>query len=171
MIGRFAIVAARIRQELDDIERVVTRAERGLAAARRSSDADLFIDSVALNLHDFYTGCERVFHRVATEIDGALPSGPDWHRELLPRMSLALEPVRPRVLSPDVERELQDYLGFRHVVRNVYAFVLRPERIEQLVLRLRPLFTQIREQLLGFAAFLDDLARADEQPKGAGQGS
>ena len=57
MIEDYLIVADRIRQELTDLERVVTRAERAtIAARRRSEDQDLYIDSAVLNLHDFYAG-------------------------------------------------------------------------------------------------------------------
>ena len=54
MIIAYLTLAARIDQELDDLERVVARAERGIEAARqRPEDQDLYIDSVALNMHDF----------------------------------------------------------------------------------------------------------------------
>ncbi len=62
MIKDYLVVASRIRQELTDLERVVTRAERAITAThQRPEDQDLYIDSAALNLHDFYTGLERIF--------------------------------------------------------------------------------------------------------------
>ena len=42
-----------IRQELDEIRIVMSRAHQGWEQARRSND-DLYLDSVALNLHGFY---------------------------------------------------------------------------------------------------------------------
>ena len=36
MMERYAVVAGRIRQEIVELERVVTRAERAIAAARQS---------------------------------------------------------------------------------------------------------------------------------------
>ncbi len=38
MIERYALVAGRIRQELTELEQVVARAERAVAAARRRSE-------------------------------------------------------------------------------------------------------------------------------------
>jgi hypothetical protein len=45
---RYLVAAGRIRQELADLERVVGRAERAIAAARRRpEDQDLYFDSAA----------------------------------------------------------------------------------------------------------------------------
>ena len=58
------------------MERVVGRASRAVQAARhRPEDQDLYIDAAALNLHDFYAGLERIFHQIATTVDGNLPNG------------------------------------------------------------------------------------------------
>lgn len=57
---------------------------------------------------------------------------------------------------------LEDYLEFRHVVRNVYTFNLRPDRVAELVRGLRPGFDAARRDLLTFAGFLEELSRADE---------
>lgn len=48
---------------------------------------DYYLDSVALNLHGFYSGLERVFEKVASTIDGSVPSAANWHRELLNQMA------------------------------------------------------------------------------------
>ena len=48
MIEDYLTVADRIRQEFDDLERVVARAERPVkAAGRQSEDQDLYLDSAA----------------------------------------------------------------------------------------------------------------------------
>src|SRR5208283_740189 len=53
--------------------------------------AKLFRVSLALKLHNFYTGCERIFQTVVSDFDGAPPNGFDWHRRLLERMGMAWE--------------------------------------------------------------------------------
>ena len=48
MISPYVELVNRIHQELDDLETVVTRAERGMQAAQqRPEDQDLYIDSAA----------------------------------------------------------------------------------------------------------------------------
>lgn len=162
MIERYLVAAGRIRQELVELERVVARAERAVASARRHpEDQDLYLDSAALNLHDFYAGLERVFHHIAAAVDGSVPAGSEWHGELLRQMGVALPQVRREVLSPETIKMLDEYLRFRHVVRHVYAFEFDPDRLERLVQRLRPSFEQVRAELLAFADFLERVARED----------
>lgn len=144
------------------MERVVARIERAMAAVREKPvDQDFYLDSAALNLHDFYAGLERIFQRIAETLDRSLPSGPEWHSELLRQMSMALPSVRPQVLSAETAKSLDEYLRFRHVVRKVYTFEFDPERIGRLVQRLRPVFAGTEAELVAFADFLDQLNRAD----------
>jgi len=112
-----------------------------------------------LNLHDFYAGLERIFRQVAATIDQSVPTGPEWHRELLRQMNIALPQMRPQVISEETIKTIDEYLRFRHVVQNVYSFEFEPERIQHLVQRLRPSFEQVRSELLAFADFLDSLAQ------------
>lgn len=156
MNTHYLVTAGRIRQELKDLERVVHRAERAIAAVQRHpEDEDLYLDAAALSMHDFYAGLERVFQHIAAHVDRSVPTGPEWHRNLLRQMSIPVPHVRPRVLAPETANRLDEYLRFRHVVRNIYAFEFEPERIRRLVERLRPTFEQVRADLLAFAEFLE----------------
>jgi len=56
-----------------------------------------------------------------------------------------------------------EYLRFRHIVRSVYALHLDPERVEMLVVRLRPIYGQVQAELEAFVRFLERLVRADEE--------
>ena len=158
MIEGYVVLATRIRKELVDLERVVSRAEGAIDAARkRTQDQDFYIDSAALNLHDIYAGLERVFQQIATTVDNSVPSGKDWHRDLLRQMNVEIPDLRPIVLSDDALSALDEFLRFRHVVRNVYAFSFDPEQIERLVKQVRPSFMQARGELLVFAHFLEQV--------------
>jgi len=153
-------MAARIRQELAELERVVARTERAIAAARqRPEDQDLYLDSAALNLHDYYAGLERIFRQIAATVDQSVPSGHDWRRELLRQMVVSLPQIRPQVLSAEAAKAIDEYLRFRHIVRNIYTFEIDPDRVEDLVQRLRPSFEQTRTELLAFADFLEQLVQ------------
>ncbi len=159
MIESYVVLAERIRKELDDIERLVARANRALSTANRSpQDADLFLDSASLNMHDIYSGFERVFRQIAATVDGTVPGSTEWHRELLEQMGLDLPKVRPPVLTLESLRRLDEYLRFRHVVRNVYTFSLDPERIGRLVVELEPVFQQVKQELYAFADFLETVS-------------
>ena len=75
-------LAQRIRSECDELGRVVDRAQEAWRRALRSPD-DLYLDSVALNLHGFYAGLERLFEMIVGVVDGQMPRGENWHRILL----------------------------------------------------------------------------------------
>lgn len=161
MIERYVLVSERIRRELPELERVVARVERAVASAQRHpEDQDLYLDSAALNLHDFYVGLERVLHYIAVNLDRSMPAGSEWHRELLLQMNLSLPQIRPPVLSSDTIKALDEYRRFRHLVRNVYAFEFDPERLQERAGSLRVTFERVRSELLAFADFLDQLARS-----------
>ena len=131
MISRHIVSAERIRSELGNIEEVVTRVRRAVEASEGDSvNSDLYWDATALNLHDFYTGLERLLRHIAAEIDGHVPAGAEWHQELLRQMATQLPRIRPAVFSKETIKRLDEYLRFRHVVRHVYAFEFDPQRIK-----------------------------------------
>ena len=153
-------LAQRIRDECCELARLVGRAQEGWHRARQSAD-DLYVDSVALNLHGFYAGLERLFEMIAAAIDGNVPQGQNWHQALLEQMAAEVSSVRPALISERTRRMLDEYRGFRHVVRNVYAFRFDLDKIGKLVQDVPAVFAQVRAELLAFADFLDQQAPAD----------
>ncbi len=154
MSARLSQLADRIRSELDELERVVFRAGEGWQRAIRSAD-DYYLDGVALNLHGFYAGLERTFELIATVVDGRRPEGENWHQALLQQMTVETPTIRPAVISEAVCRQLDEYRGFRHVVRNVYTFKFDPAKVGKLVAAAPGVFRQVRAELLAFAEFLE----------------
>ena len=54
-------LADRIRVQIPDLERLVERALLSWSRVKESAnDQQLFLESVALNLHGFYSGLERI---------------------------------------------------------------------------------------------------------------
>jgi hypothetical protein len=145
-------LAARIRAELVELERTVERVERLLD--KSTADAD-YLDGVALGLHGFYSGAERIFEAIAREVDGSVPRCPDWHRDLLIQMSAEVQGSRPAAITRGTRLCLDDYRGFRHVVRNVYAMPLREDRVRELGGGLRPCFQALARDLAILCAFLE----------------
>ena len=166
MIEDYRVVSARIRQELKELEQVTLRADRAIAAAKRQPpDQDLYIDSAALSLHDFYSGLERIFHYIASSVDTSVPAGHEWHRELLRQMSFEIPKLRPVILSQESVNTLNEYLAFRHVVRNVYAFQFDPLRVERLVNGLPSVISKVKADLESFASFLEQIVSQTETEK------
>lgn len=149
-----ASLPERIRNELPEIEHTVKRAMEGLDRAKQTGD-DHYLDGVALNLHGFYSGIERIFELITVYVDGALPKGENWHQILLKQMAEEAAGIRPAVISGPVLHDLDEYRGFRHIVRNVYSYKFDSVRIERLINKVETLFPQLKAELLAFADFLE----------------
>lgn len=150
-----AILAARILTELRDLALLVDRAKHGWEKAKSQHD-DYYLDGVALNLHGFYSGLEKIFEKIASKIDGAVPTAANWHQELLEQMSMEILDVRPAVISEDSRDMLVDYRGFRHVVRNVYTYHMNPEKMERLIEKIDSVLEKLSSELMTFATFLQE---------------
>ncbi|MFW6428824.1 MAG: hypothetical protein ACOCY3_02920 [Desulfosalsimonas sp.] len=90
-------LAGRLEQMMQDIERVVQRMGHLLDKARQTEDNG-YLDGVALNLHSFYAGMESCFEDIARTVDGGLPSGANWHQDLLQQMTADMKDLRPPVI-------------------------------------------------------------------------
>jgi len=155
---RFAVLRADIGQELDHVRRLVVEAEEWLPQLAGWPDA-VRVRTAGSILHDFYCGVERIFRHIALGIDQDLPGGADWHVRLLQRMVTPIETVRPAVLDRELARQLDEYLRFRHLFRNVYGFDLEWERCHELLSDLPATFERLAQQLGLFDEFLCTLER------------
>jgi len=144
----------RIHLELGEIQFVLTRIHSSWDGAGRSHD-DVYLDSVALNLHGFYSGFERVFIQIAEAVDDNLPRGDNWHDLLLRQMMREVPRIRPAVISAETGRLLDELRRFRHVVRNVYTHKFNPEKIGVLVKYASEAFERLKAELTAFADFLE----------------
>ncbi|MGB9499493.1 MAG: hypothetical protein ACKVE4_07030 [Dissulfuribacterales bacterium] len=151
-------LANRIRHEISDIDYTLKRATAGLEKAKQNND-DLYLDGIALNLHGFYSGIERIFERIAVQVDASLPHGANWHQSLLLQMADEVPHVRPAVISEEIRQWLDEYRGFRHIVRNVYTYKFDPIRMEMLTLKAPKLFEKFRKEMSAFADFIESNAK------------
>lgn len=149
-------LAGRIRAEMLDLEQLLARTTRQWAKASASGDED-YLDGVALNLHGFYAGVEHIFREITRDVDGSVPTGSEWHRELLVQMAAELPSLRPMVITRATRDCLDEYRSFRHIVRNVYTFNLRPSRIQELVEGLPDCYAAVRRDVLAFCGFLESV--------------
>jgi uncharacterized protein YukE len=151
-------LAADISAELDHLRRLAADvASVQSEIALDPAHTGLFYENLALKLHNFYTGCERIFQTIISELNGAPPTGFDWHRRLLERMGAAWG-GRPAVLSSGSVEGLREYLAFRHVVRNIYGFELDVERTADLLGRYPEVWRQVEADIERFVAWLGTLA-------------
>jgi hypothetical protein len=139
--------------EIAQIEQLLGTHHDLLAKCAEVRPDPIELSALAAMLHAFYTGIENIFKRIALHVDGEVPEGAKWHRELL--RSLASGTTnRGAVISPDLQRRLRSYLDFRHVFRHAYTFQLRWDKMAPLALACRNTLDDLKAELNKFLASL-----------------
>lgn len=115
----------------------------------------IFRRSMGSILHDFYNCCERIFKKIAIDINGGYEDTEKWHKALLFKMTIPIKGIRPSVISEELAAELDEYLSFRHVFRNIYGFELKGKRISYLSGKFDKIADKFIKEITGFLAYLD----------------
>ncbi|MYA72639.1 hypothetical protein F4Y19_21650 [Candidatus Poribacteria bacterium] len=155
----------RITDERTKIDRTVGRVERALEKIDiLPADAREFIErALAADLAEVYTSLEKIFERIANEIDKQLPNSERWHTDLLTQMAERC-PERPPVISEGTQQRLEKLLRFRHKVNNIYGDELIYEKAEEHAKSITELFKTVSEDLVTFISFLSETHESDEKP-------
>jgi len=125
----------KILKECTNLEKIVLKIRATIALINNREDDIYFeslISALTLYLENFYMGIERIFKLIAKEIDKKTPSGDSWHIQLLKQMSLKIPDIRPAVISQKSYEKLNEFRGFRHVARSLYAYDLDSQRVIEL---------------------------------------
>ena len=147
----------RITDERTKIERTV----RGIASALQdieiiAANHKKYVEkTIASDLAEVYSGIERIFERIAREVDMQIPSGNRWHNDLLQQMA-ERQPERPPVISPNTLPRLKELLDFRHKVNNIYRDELIYEKAEEHAKPIGDLFATVSKELDTLIAFLTE---------------
>ena len=142
-------IIAEIEKELQNLQELSAelhkiKSERGI----------IFKRSKGSILHDFYNGCEGIFKKIAIEMNGGYEDSEKWDKGLLYRMTIPIERVRPRVISDELAADLDEFLAFRHLFRNIYGFELKGDRIDYLAEKFEGITERFRKEIEVFVAFL-----------------
>ena len=69
-------------------------------------------------------------------------------------MRIEMPGIRPRVISEKLASELNEYLSFRHLFRNIYGFELASGRLNFLVEKFEKVSKQFISEIKKFLKFL-----------------
>lgn len=152
----FRLLEADIQIELDNLSRLTKESEE-IFQGLKKYPTTIELRAMGSILHDFYCGLERIFERIAIDLDGEIPKGEDWHTRILARMKTPIKEVRPPAISQELHSQLKDYLRFRHIFRNVYGFELKWDKLHGLVESLTEVHRKFEKEILLFFDFLNSL--------------
>jgi hypothetical protein len=113
----------------------------------RSKTPDM-VETAALGLflHSFYNGIENIIKFIMKEKYCKLPSGTKWHKELLDLCFIKNDKEK-EVFDENLKNILDDYLSFRHFIRNTYSYKIKWERMEHLVLDIDNNWNEIKAEV------------------------
>ena len=143
------VMKARIANELTSLERVAQSLQTFLSIVSEQP-SEIEIRGTGSYVHDFYSGIERIFERIAVTLDGGLPAGDRWHQALLQQMTEVPQGVRPAVIDDVLYQHLLDYLKFRHLFRHTYGNELEWGKLRPLAEGVQEIFTKLYAQLTQF---------------------
>lgn len=150
----------RINDELTTINETLARIHRGLEKIEVApiEFREFIENTIATDLADVYRGIENIFLRIAREVDMHVPTGEEWHKNLLAQMA-GQRPERVPVISEQTFLKLVELLKFRHVVNNIYGEKLIYEETEPHAKSIDALFASVSQDL---RTFTDSLIRREE---------
>ncbi|NSW76486.1 MAG: hypothetical protein HPY68_06880, partial [Candidatus Atribacteria bacterium] len=86
-------------------------------------------ESLAYQLHNLYCAYEDLFRIVAGFFENTIDDQRKYHTELLKRMTLFIEGIRPALISEESFKLLNNLKSFRHFFRHAYGYELDKRKI------------------------------------------
>jgi hypothetical protein len=149
-------LSAFIRSALRAIDRIETHVAQ--FDLHNLSLAEL--DSLGYSLHNIYNALENCFGQISLSFENDVRDRTRWHRELLEKMFLDIEPLRPAVLPEELRSLFADLLGFRHLFRHAYEFKLDQAKTVALWNRWSAENASVKHSLNSFANELEQLGNS-----------
>ncbi|NJN21473.1 MAG: hypothetical protein HC812_10190 [Leptolyngbya sp. RL_3_1] len=110
-----ALLKASIDADVKEIESLYERLANYADALTTTEQAIL----AGYYLHNLYNAFENICLNVARSFENQISDRSQWHALLLKRMTLDVEGFRPKLLSTEAYRALDELRRFRHVFRIV----------------------------------------------------
>ncbi len=123
--ARLAVLKAEIKAQMQEIEGIYTKIED-----RKRKKDKAAMESVGYQLHNLYCAFEDLFKIVAETFENHIQDKSKYHQELLKRMAISIEGVRPRLLSQECFQLLDNLRSFRHLFRHAYSYELDERKVK-----------------------------------------
>lgn len=132
MEKRVKIFVAELESQWKEIFKLHSTIQEKLKRLKSHLDDEDLTNSLAYKLHNLYSAYEDLFKLVARFFENQIAGISGYHSELLNRMKLQIEGVRPKLLADESFMLLNELRGFRHVFRHAYSYKLDAERVIKL---------------------------------------
>jgi len=107
------------------------------------------ITAIAGVLHSFYNGLESIFIFVLKLQEKSLPTGDNWHKQLIEEL-FKINENEKLVFPLSLKESIDSYRAFRHFYRHSYTFYLDWEEMDKMVIDLKNNWKSIKKYLNKF---------------------
>ena len=104
---------------------------------------------VAQVLENYYTCLETLFLRISQYFENSLLKN-KWHSDLLDKMILDIEGIRPQVVSSETYKNLRELMRFRHFKRYYFELDYDWRKLDYLIICMEETDVQIDSELNNF---------------------
>ena len=132
------ILKAEVGAQVGEIENIFAKLEE-----RKRKRGKAAIESIGYQLHNLYCAFEDLFKIVAAAFENHIEDKSKYHSELIKRMTISIEGVRPLLLSHESFILLDNLRSFRHLFRHAYSYELDERKVRIVLedaLRLKEIF-------------------------------
>ena len=131
--AELSVLKAEIEDQMSTIDAIIQKVEN---RKHEYTERPEFTESLAYQFHNLYCAFEDLLRIVAKFFENSIDDSSRYHIELLRRMRLNIEGVRPPLISSELCAVLDEFRAFRHVFRHAYSYDLDPQKLGLLLEKL-----------------------------------
>ena len=145
--GELNIFFAEFDDQLNEIGKVIEKIED----RREGISKDVRLaESLAYQFHNLYCAIEDLFKVVARFFENHIVNTSGYHIELLNRMTLRIEGVRPALMSKETAKLVNEFRAFRHLFRHAYSYDIDVDKMQLLIAKLKKFKGKYQQDVLEF---------------------
>ncbi|NBB90030.1 MAG: hypothetical protein GVY23_02360 [Spirochaetes bacterium] len=151
-----ALLIAELEGDLQALSDLLESNNKSMKRIGAGATEELDYAALGYTLHNLYNLMENSFLRITKHFENDIGSE-GWHKELLHRMTLSIEGIRPPVIDRPTAEQIDELRAFRHVFRNMYRKNLDPEKLLLLQKRLPDMVSSWKTAIANFIDLLKSL--------------
>jgi hypothetical protein len=145
-----------LRSEVDYQVKIIETIFQKIADRRQYTDEDRGLESLAYQLHNLYSAFEDLFLIIAKHFENTIEDESRYHIELLQRMAIDIDGVRPALFRMETINLLDELRAFRHVFRHAYSYEIDRKKLQLVLESADMLNVCYKDDIAGFLKKLDE---------------
>jgi uncharacterized protein YutE (UPF0331/DUF86 family) len=160
---RIALFVSELDLQVSEIESVYRKLEGKQRLLQQIEVRSEDVESLGYWLHNLYNAFEDLFQLVAEFWENEVSQNGSGHKNLLRRMRLEIQGIRPALISEKAFEHLDELRGFRHVFRHAYSHGLDEERARMLLRRALKHQSHLLQEIQTFRSRIENLFQSPEE--------